>query len=78
MADFDQAIGLDPTYAKAYHNRGVIHSRRSDLERAIADYSKSIELDPSLARALVARGNAYLRKRDMERAMRRLSGSASH
>jgi len=69
MADFDQAISLDPSYAKAHHNRGVIHSRRGDLDRAISDYSKALDLDPTLARALVARGNVYLRKRDAERAI---------
>jgi len=47
----------------------VIHSRRGDLDRAVADYSKALELDPTLSRALVARGNAHFRRRDMERAV---------
>ena len=46
MADYDQAIQLNPKYARAYHNRGSAWGNKGDLDRAIADYNQAIRLDP--------------------------------
>lgn len=52
IADYTQAIELDPTYAVTYYNRGLAYYKagHSD-EKAIADYTKAIELDPNYANA---------------------------
>jgi tetratricopeptide (TPR) repeat protein len=69
IADFSQAIRLDPNYATAYSNRGVAYKEKGDHDRAIADYSQAIRLDPNYATAYNNRGNAYSDKGDHDRAI---------
>jgi tetratricopeptide (TPR) repeat protein len=57
--DYDKAIGLNPSYALAYSNRGFTYCCLKQYERAIEDCNKAIELDPNLAGAYTNRGNAY-------------------
>ncbi len=56
IADYDQALQLDPDSALAYFSRG--HSK-TNLERhaeAIADYDQALRLDPDYALAYFNRG----------------------
>lgn len=69
MADFTQAIEIDPQFAIAYNNRGNIHAGLGEDERAIADYDQAIEINPQYAIAHYNRGNAYYRLREDERAI---------
>src|SRR5262245_48971337 len=46
LADYNQAIKLDPRYATAYKNRGDVWRARRDYDRAIAEYTEAIRLDP--------------------------------
>src|SRR6478609_5042777 len=46
IADYTEAIRLDPKFAVAYANRGLAHSDKGDTRRAIADYNEAIRLDP--------------------------------
>ena len=59
IADYDQAINLEPTYALVYSKRGNAYSYKGDLDRAIADYDKAISLDPKLGDAYYGRGKTY-------------------
>ena len=52
IADYDQAIRLDPNYAHAFNNRGVAYESKKDYDRAIADYDQAIRIDPNYADAL--------------------------
>jgi tetratricopeptide (TPR) repeat protein len=38
IADYNQAIQLDPKFADAYDNRGLAYADKGDDDRAIADY----------------------------------------
>jgi tetratricopeptide (TPR) repeat protein len=69
IADFDQAIKLDPNYAKAYFNRGTTYRKTGHLDRAIADYNQAIKLNPKDAVAYAGRGLAYEHKGEKKRAI---------
>ena len=69
IADFDQAIQLQPDDAAAYNNRGLAYAHKGDYDRAIADYDQAIQLQPDLAEAYSNRGNAYADKGDYDRAI---------
>lgn len=43
---YDRAIELNPQYAEAYYNRGVIKNGVNDIEGAIEDYNKAIQYNP--------------------------------
>src|SRR5262249_13848996 len=58
IADFSEAIRLDPKYANAFVNRGIAYAKKSEYDRAIADYSEAIRLDPQNASAFWNRGRA--------------------
>src|SRR5215471_3757640 len=46
IADYDQAIRLDPKNAASYANRGGAYLGKGDNDRAMADYDQAIKLDP--------------------------------
>ncbi len=55
IADYTQAIRLDPKYIPAYANRGYVYYTRGDYDRALADFNKILELDPNNADAMKGR-----------------------
>ena len=58
IKDYDQAIILNPQYANAYNNRGIVKARLGDYNAAVADYNEAIRLNPKYAEAYNNRGNA--------------------
>jgi tetratricopeptide (TPR) repeat protein len=75
IADYNQAIQLDPKDADAHVSRGLVYNDKKDYDRAIADYNQAIQLDPKDADAYVSRGNAYHDKKDWRSPRRRRSAS---
>ena len=69
LADYNEAIRLDPTDATAYNNRGALRHAKRDDGQALTDYSKAIQLDPKNATAFSLRGNVYLIKNDYDKAL---------
>jgi tetratricopeptide (TPR) repeat protein len=69
IADYNQALRLDPNYATAYSNRGNAYYAKKDYDRAIADYNQALRLDPNHEVAYTNRGTAYYAKGDYDRAM---------
>ena len=70
IADYNEAIRLDPKDATAYNNRGYrLSANKGDNDRAIADYDEAIRLDPKYAMAFLGRGIAYRAKGDLDRAI---------
>jgi tetratricopeptide (TPR) repeat protein len=58
IADYNQAIKLQPDDATAYYNRGVVKYNSGDKQGAIADYNQAIKLQPDYADAYYNRGLA--------------------
>ena len=61
ISAYDQAIRLNPDYARVYNNRGNANSRLGQHKAAVADYDEAIRLNPDYARAYFNRGNANSR-----------------
>jgi len=59
IADFNEAIKINPNLAIAYNNRGSAVQSKGDYDRAIADYSEAIRINPNYAVAYSNRGNLY-------------------
>ena len=55
----EEAIRLDPKWAMAYSNRGVVYGDLGQHNRAIEDYNQAIRLDPKWAPAYLNRGVVY-------------------
>ena len=47
IADFTEAIHLDPRYSTAYANRSDAWRLKGDLDRSVADADQTIALDPT-------------------------------
>jgi Flp pilus assembly protein TadD len=69
IADFDQAIRLNPNFADAFYNRGNAYGRKGQPDRAIADFDQAIRLNPNYSEAFKDRGNAYDDKGQFDRAL---------
>ncbi len=73
IADYDQAIALDPRVAEFFDFRGFAWSCKKNRDKAIADYDEAIRLDTNDAYAFRARGVAWFYKRDYDKAIADLS-----
>ena len=69
IADFDEAIHLDPKLAAAFYNRGLANASKDQYDRAIADFDEAIRLDPKFVFAFNGRGDVYTLKAQYDRAI---------
>jgi tetratricopeptide (TPR) repeat protein len=69
IADYSEAIRLNPVYAAAFNNRGNALRTKGDENGAIADYNEVIRLDSQDAAAYNNRGNARWAKDDLNGAI---------
>jgi tetratricopeptide (TPR) repeat protein len=47
IADYSEAIGLDPNYAVAFYNRSLVYLTKGETDRASADRDRAISIDPA-------------------------------
>ena len=73
---FRTAINLDPTFAEAYLQLGVLCSEEKKDSEALRDYEKAVELNPRLADAHYRLGQALLRWGNTARGERELKISS--
>jgi lipoprotein NlpI len=64
IADYDQAIQLNPNYATAFTNRGRAYTNKGEYDLAISDYDQAIRLNPNYTEAFFNRGAANFDKGD--------------
>jgi tetratricopeptide (TPR) repeat protein len=73
LADFNEAIRLDPNLALAYMNRGAIYASKNEFDKAIEDETKAIELKlaktEDQSTAYSNRAAAYAGKGDFDKAL---------
>jgi len=69
IADFTEAIRLNPNLSEAYSNRGYSWREKHEYEKAIAEFTEAIRLNPNLSEAYRHRGTAWLAKKHYDRAL---------
>ncbi len=62
------AIRVDPKFAAAHLQLGILHSEQKDGPKAISDYQKAIEADPRMEEAHYRLAQTYRRAGDAARA----------
>jgi tetratricopeptide (TPR) repeat protein len=60
IADYTKAIQLDPKFAKAYNERGLVYQILKQNKNALADFDQAIQLKPDLAEAYSNRAVFHL------------------
>ena len=70
MADYSEAIRLNPSNPHAWNNRGGLYASQGQLDEALADYTAAIGVDKEYARAYANRGDAYLAKGEYDKVVR--------
>jgi lipoprotein NlpI len=69
IADYDEAIKLEPKNARALNNRGSARSDKGDAEAALADFNAALKLDARFASGYFNRANTYAAKGETARAI---------
>ena len=59
IADYTEAIRLDPKIAAAYYNRAISYAEKGDHDQAIADCTEAIRLNQTQPVYYVRRARAY-------------------
>lgn len=69
LADYTEAIRVEPGYAPAYYRRAELRLRQADGQGALADFTEAIRHDPGYVSAYVGRGVARGRQGDRQGAV---------
>jgi tetratricopeptide (TPR) repeat protein len=69
ILDYDEAIKLDPAFARAFNNRCWARAVVGRLAEAVADCDESLRLAPNVSNTLENRGFAYLKMGQYDRAI---------
>lgn len=69
IADLDQALKADPTYAEAYFARGFAWNKKDEFDKAIADFTQAIRLEPNQPDPRYNRGRMWEKKGEYDKAI---------
>jgi lipoprotein NlpI len=70
IADFDEALKLEPKNASVYNNRGNARSDKGEGDAAMADFEAALKINPRYAAAYFNRGNALAATGETDRALK--------
>ncbi|PSB02341.1 tetratricopeptide repeat protein [Merismopedia glauca] len=76
LAEFNQAIQLDPTNELAYLARATVYVSQKQWKLALADFDRAIELNPQLATAYFGRSRVRIQLGDRQNAIADLNTAA--
>ncbi|MBK8887688.1 MAG: tetratricopeptide repeat protein [Saprospiraceae bacterium] len=69
LSDFDNAIKLDPDFAKAYLYKAYTLLLQENYLESISVFTETIIKDPSISKAFINRGTAYMKTNNWEMAI---------
>jgi tetratricopeptide (TPR) repeat protein len=69
IADYTQAIRLNPNYSVAYANRANVYADRKDYNRAMSDWTQALRIDPNDVEVYLNRGYTYLDMKEYDKAI---------
>ncbi|MDB9318448.1 tetratricopeptide repeat protein, partial [Nodularia spumigena] len=69
LADYNQALQINPEAALPYNNRAILYSEQKKWELALADYTKAIQINPEYAQAYYNRAILYYEQKKWELAL---------
>ena len=69
MADFNEAVRLDPEDLIAHFDRAGFWFSRRCYDKALADFNEAIRLDPKLSKAYCDRGSVWFVTKHYEKAL---------
>jgi tetratricopeptide (TPR) repeat protein len=73
IADYDEALKLNPKFAGAYAGRAAANLRKGNIDRALPDLNEGLRLDPKSPGIHNVFGYYYNKKGDHERALTEVS-----
>jgi tetratricopeptide (TPR) repeat protein len=76
LSDYNKALNINPRYAEAYLNRGILYAGQGKLDLALSDFNQAININPGDAWAYVRRGILYYSRLEREKASRDLRQAA--
>lgn len=72
IADFSHCLSIDPQFADAWYQRGIVHLNRFDRKKGLADVERAIQLEPEFSYYYTGRAEYYLREKEFNAAKKDL------
>lgn len=69
IADYNEALRLDPNYAMPYNDRGNSWLDKGDIDKALSDFNDAIRINPNYAKAYGNRATAWMIRQQYDRAI---------
>jgi tetratricopeptide (TPR) repeat protein len=76
IADFDEALKLDPKRAWSFYNRGYSYRKMGDYKQALADFEQAVQLNPKEGEFVLERGRTLLNLHKIKRGIADLESAS--
>lgn len=73
LEEYNKVIEIDPLFAQAYNNRGVVLAQQGRREEALQDFSRAVDLNPNDPQAFFNRGQTLAKEEKLHEAVNDLS-----